>query len=40
MAEAPAQQPGDIFGAFENNLRSIKGLEVRFIFIHFPFPAF
>ena len=30
MAEAPVQQPGDVFAALENNLRPIKGLEVRF----------
>ena len=30
MAEAPVQQPGDVFAALENNLRPIKVLEVRF----------
>ena len=29
MAEAP-RQPGDVYGAFENHLRPIKGLEVMY----------
>ena len=36
MAEAPVQQPGDIFAALENNLRPIKGLEVSFFLACYP----
>ena len=36
MAEAPVQQPGDVFAALENNLRPIRGLEVRFFLSIFP----